>query len=157
MQISGIKIFVTIIAVISSLAGIASLIFYLIDKHSENPQDISGNWEMKFKIEKSSYIPYIDKSMTFKLFFTQEKNKIEAKGEKWWIDDVEIPFEQHDPMELKGSIKGNKFTCTYTLKGTKRTTFGNIEAELSEDTKIITGVFTGTAADTKGSVFGKKK
>lgn len=147
-----------IITFIASFVTIVSFLFYLVDRYSETPTNISGSWEMKFSILESSYKPYIGKSMTFKLFFTQKKGEIEAKGEKWWIDDKEIPFEQHDRMELKGTIiDGNKLSCTYTLHGNRRETIGNIEGEISDNAKSILGTFYGTVADSKGPVWGMKK
>lgn len=142
---------------IATILSIVLACYVIKDRYFGTLPNISGNWEIKFNINESSYIPYIGKSMTFKLFFTQVNNEIEAKGEKWWIDDIEIPFEQHDPLELKGTIEGDKLVCTYTLKGIKRTTYGNLDILISKDTRRVEGKFTGTVADTKGTINGMKK
>lgn len=147
---------IKIFGFIATILAVVTSIFIVFDRYFGDPPDISGKWEIKFNIEESSFIPYKGRSMTFKLFFIQVKNEIEAKGEKWRIDNKEIPFGQHDPIDVKGTIQGNKLYCTYTLKGTKRTTVGNIEAIILENSQTLNGKFSGTAADMKGSVIGMK-
>lgn len=144
-------------ALLATILSIITAIIFLEERYINEPAEIAGNWEMKFMINESSYKPYIGKSMTFKLYFIQKENEIEGKGEKWWIDDKEISIGQHDQMELKGTIDGDIFTCTYTLHGTRRVTTGIIEAEISNNTKSMNGTFSGTAADTKGLFKGVKK
>ncbi len=146
-----------LVASIASVLTIITALIFLVERYFNAPADISGNWEIKQIIKESSYKPYIGKTATFKIFITQTDNEIEAKGEKWWIDDKEIPFEQHDPIILKGTVDKNKLTCTYTLKGIKRETTGIIEAEISKDEKSMDGTFSGTAADTKGPIKGLRK
>ncbi len=116
-------------------------------------KDISGQWHLEFKVEKSSYKAYIGETHTQKIYFTQNENNIIGKGEKWQYNGEDLPFDQHRKVEYNGTISGSLLKALFVLHGLKRETDGEIVATIDGDT--MEGTFSGTAADTKGTVRGR--
>ncbi len=115
-------------------------------------KDIGGKWHLEFKVEKSSYNPYIGETHTQRIYFTQIENSINGKGEKWEYNGKALPFDQHRKVEYTGTISGNVLKALFTLHGLKRETEGEIIATINGNT--MEGTFSGTAADTKGTMKG---
>jgi hypothetical protein len=141
------------VAFIASLISIVTFISTLIAWYSLRSEscNINGEWKFTFSIESSSMKSYIGKSAGYKIFIHQDGNKINGKGDKWWVDNIEIPYSQHDRFEFDGSDKNKLFNGNYVLYGTLKTTEGGFEMKIINDSVMI-GVFAGTAADTKGHV-----
>lgn len=119
-------------------------------------ENITGQWYLTFTNESSSYRPYIGETHTQKVFFTQDKCSIEGEGEKWEYNGVVLPFNMHRRLNYKGTVEGKRITARYILNGLKRESEGNIDVVINQDGKTLMGKFSGTAGDTKGSVYGKR-
>lgn len=109
---------------------------------------------LKFEIEKSSLKRYIGKSSTFKVHIRMSNKELEANGEMWQVDDQDIPYSQHIPIEIKGVKKGRNFECTYIQYGAIRTTTGSFKARLDQKSGRLVGKYSGTAANTSGPMTG---
>lgn len=112
-------------------------------------KEINGEWKLTFYIESSTLKRYIGKSSGNRIVVTTDNEKFKAKGERWWVDDVEIPYSEHDIIEFEGQLKGSDLTATYTLYGQKRTSVGSIKMKVVNNDSMF-GSFTGTAANTSG-------
>lgn len=115
----------------------------------KHAHDLNGEWKLTFYIESSTLKRYIGKSSGNKIMIHTNDESFDAKGERWWVDDVAIPFSQHDRIEFTGTIKEEELNATYTLYGQQRTSSGSIKMHLIDENHLE-GTFTGTAADTKG-------
>ncbi|MCW3104458.1 MAG: hypothetical protein JWO09_2898 [Bacteroidetes bacterium] len=103
--------------IIGVTAGILSIlggleVFYL----KMTTKDFSGQWKITCNIKTSTYQPYIGKSSGWKVFFTQNGDKLNGRGEMTWIDDKEIPFSQHSPITMEGIVDGDEITLNYTMQ-----------------------------------------
>jgi hypothetical protein len=139
----GIALFLSIVAV-----------FVFFKKCST--KNVSGNWYIELKVEKSAYKPYIGETHSQKVFFIQNEINVRGDGEKWEYNGKYLPAEEHRKIEYEGSMDGRILFAKYVLHGQKRTSEGSIKVELSSDGKKMEGTFTGTAGETSGTLVGKK-
>jgi hypothetical protein len=144
------KILTGILGLIITLVGI----FAIYKQYSR--KDITGNWKMTFKNLESSFTPYVGETHTQKVYFTQNEAAIIGNGEKWEYNGKLLPFDQHRKIEYQGIVDSDKLKANYKLYGLKRETTGCIDIIISSDGKTLSGNFSGTAGDTKGTVFGEK-
>lgn len=119
--------------------------------------DIVGEWYLEFKVEKSTYKAYIGDMHTQKIYFNQIENKVTGKGEKWEYNGELLEYTKHRKLEYEGNIKGREFKANYVLHGRDRETTGFVIAKISSDGKIMTGTFSGTAANSSGVLRGEKQ
>lgn len=109
---------------------------------------ISGEWHFKFQVKASTYNPYIDAVTEYKVHVIQEKEKIMGNGEKWKYKGELLPYANHDPIEITGTVIDDTLYCKYNLKGISRETSGSFKGYYKDGTLV--GVFSGTAADVSG-------
>lgn len=121
----------------------------------KHTHDLNGEWKLTFYIESSTLKRYIGKSSGNKILVHTNDQKFDASGERWWVDEVAIPFSEHDRIEFAGTLKEEQLNATYILYGQKRTSSGSINMHLLDENHLV-GTFTGTAADTKGKAILEK-
>jgi|GEM_PF-3689190 len=145
------------IALIIGILTLPSLLYgdYCWYNSQIHTHQLDGEWKFTFAIQSSSMKAYVGKSAGYKLYIQQNGNIVNGKGEKWWIDDKEIPYSQHDRLEFVGSLNEETVTANYTLYGTKRTSTGTFNIKLNEDNNMEGG-FSGTAANTQGRLLANK-
>ncbi|MES2726481.1 MAG: hypothetical protein V4643_05225 [Bacteroidota bacterium] len=141
-----------LIAIIGTLV---SGLIYCKDNFWKNEQEIGGAWKFTFSIQESSKPSYIGLSAGYKIYISQEGNVVKGKGEKFWVNDIEIPSKQHDPLTFEGTITDGVLKANYELTGTKRKSYGSFIMKI--DNTEITGTFQGSAADAKGKVVATKE
>ena len=112
---------------------------------------IAGEWDLNLKIESTSYNPYKNLEVGYKIYLSQHEKRVVGRGEKWWVDGEEIPFSQHDPIRVEGVMIGNELPLSFILKGSKRETVGTFDLRLESEDKFI-GTFSTTGANSRGSV-----
>jgi len=142
--------------IIGVTAGILSIlggleVYYL----KMTTKDFSGQWKITCNIKASSYRLYIGKSTGWKVFFTQTGDKLYGRGEMTWVDDKEIPFSQHSPITMDGTVDGDEITLNYTISGERRLSYGEIKLMMDSDV-LAQGTFSGTAANSSGSSVAEK-
>jgi hypothetical protein len=144
--------------IIASILGAVGMIygtFEIYDKFST--PEVHGEWFIKLKVENSSYRPYIGDEIGIKAFFNQLEKTVSGHGEKWQYRGRLIEYAMHDRLEFAGCVDGECFRLTYTLFGKKRQTTGTMDMIISEDGKKMYGTFTGTAADSKGTIIAERR
>jgi len=114
--------------------------------------EVTGWWYVDFTVESTSYRPYNGVVYGYRIAFSQNGKDVEGIGEKWSEDGKELPSAQHMPIRLKGISSQSQVKLTYELKGTKRETLGSVVLGPTNDSSLLQGTFTGTAADVKGKV-----
>ena len=127
-------------------------IWGIYEKYST--KDITGLWHIEFTVISSTKKSYIGETHTQRVYFKQSESDIEGKGEKWDYNGKPLPYDQHRKLEYSGTIKGKVLKAVYVLHGLLRETEGAIEVVFDGDK--LEGTFTGTAADSKGTVKGEK-
>ena len=119
-------------------------------------ENVSGNWYIELKVEKSAYKPYIGETHTQKVFFIQNENSVRGDGEKWEYNGKYLPAEAHRKLEYEGFMDGNTLFAKYVLHGLKRVSEGSISVVISDDGKTMEGTFMGTAGESSGTLKGRK-
>lgn len=140
---------------IAVLVTLLTAVIYFKDRIAGNKHEIRGAWKFNFKVQKSSKNSFVGLVAGYKIYITQEGNIIRGKGEKCWINGVELPSEQHDPLTFEGIITDGLLNAQYELLGTKRKSYGEFSVNISNTE--MTGTFQGSAADSKGDVLATRE
>jgi len=156
--------YIQILKLISLIVGIIGGIIVIITAlpKKDNSVDLSGYWEMTFKVEKSSLDRYDNGNLEYKyrISINQKGNTIDGKGEKFWErfqgKETFYNLDQKTPITLSGNIKNNKLKVNTSEKGTRRETTGFIEFDLTKDLTRINGKFKTTAANSSGTAILEK-
>ncbi|MBC8756599.1 hypothetical protein H2O64_18145 [Kordia sp. YSTF-M3] len=150
------KVITKIVAVISFIVLLTTLILNFNDVKNifSSKVDITGEWTLNFHIQETSYNAYNNKTAEYKMHFIQSNKQIKGEGEKWRFNNKELPFNEHDPLIVTGKYKNDSIYCTYVLKGVRRETKGSFVVAYENDE--MNGYFSGTAANSKGKVSGKR-
>lgn len=88
----------------------------------------------------------------YKVYIIQEGKSIRGKGEKFWLNDIEIPSAQHDPLVFEGIISDGIWKVHYELYGVKRKSYGEFILKIEN----MEGTFEGSGANAKGKVIALK-
>ena len=112
--------------------------------------DVSGKWQLDLTIESTSYTPYKDLDVRYILYLQQNGKVIKGKGEKWLVNNKEIPFSAHTRIEMEGTILENKVYLSFELFGANRVTVGELDLRFNPDKNKMTGTFSTTGADSSG-------
>lgn len=142
-----------LIAAFSLLSGAFSC--YKAVEYFRTP-NIAGEWYLTLKVESSTYHAYIGDVIGIKAFFTQVENSVTGHGEKWDYRGARLPYSQHRKMEFTGSLKNKSLKTDYILHGELAETTGMIAVEVTDGGTKMQGTFTGTAADSKGTITGER-
>lgn len=134
----------TLLTIIGGLASVYTLY------RSYKCKNITGTWKINCHINSSTYKAYIGKSSGYRISFIQQGEKLTGSGEMFWIDDQVIPYTQHIQIQMEGIVDGEEIRITYTLFGQERTTSGSMKLNIADNK--MTGVFDGTAANSRGTV-----
>lgn len=119
--------------------------------------DISGEWYLTLTNTSSTRKAYVGDVTGLKVFFTQTDKSISGQGEKWEYRGQLLDYNQHRKLEFVGKLDGKIFKTSFVLHGELRETTGIMELEITDGGKKMIGTFSGTAADTKGTIIGIKK
>ena len=151
-----VKIISLIIGIFAGIATIIGVVIAILPEKDDSI-DLSGCWEMTFKIESSELAAHKNGKLEYKyrLTFNQKGSNIEGVGEKFWekINGVEVFYNrnQKTPILINGKIEKNILSATISEEGMKRKTTGFIEFEIIEKSiDRIQGKFKTTAANSSG-------
>lgn len=118
--------------------------------------NIAGEWYLTLTVQESSYRPYIGDIIGVKAYFTQTEKSLSGHGEKWEYRGKLLDYKDHSKLDFEGSLDGRTLKLNYVLHGKLRETTGSFNLEVTDRGSNMQGNFTGTAANTKGTIVGKK-
>ena len=103
--------------------------------NSRTPErgELSGSWVLTNRIEQSSVAAFHDLTLTFRLQLNQDGNHVSGQGLKWEENGRPIHSRGRTPIAVKGTIEGNKVVLSFTERGTRRTSHGRLELQLTDD------------------------
>jgi len=148
-----IQIATAISGMIACIAALVAIVQYFEVQPSHS---ISGKWRLDLTIESTNYQPYQGMHVGYVLFLTNKETHITGNGEKYWLNEKILPTEQHDHIELIGTIYNDSVHFIFELHGLLRKTVGEFNLVLSEDRNELTGTFNTTGASSSGSVIAKR-
>lgn len=113
-------------------------------------QDLNGEWRVVNTVEKTAYKSFDNMQVGFRLTINQNGSEFTAKGEKFSENGQTLPTARRTPIQVKGSIDGDKVIATFTEDGRTRRTNGRFVWTLQNGGDGLSGTFVSTAASSSG-------
>lgn len=115
-----------------------------------NVQDLNGEWRVVNTVEKTAYKSFDNMQVGFRLTINQNGKEFTAKGEKFSENGQALPTARRTPIQVKGSIEGDKVVATFTEDGRMRRTNGRFVWKLQNGGDGLSGTFVSSAANSSG-------
>jgi hypothetical protein len=112
--------------------------------------DLNGVWRLVNTIEKTDYKSFHKMQLGFRLKIDQRGKDFTAKGEKFSENGQTLPANSRTPIQLQGSIEGDKIVATFVEDGRLRRSNGRFVWKLQSSGDRLTGTFVSTAANNSG-------
>ena len=129
-----------------------------VDKNTKEPvaTDLTGRWSVINTVQKTSFRPYDNLQIGFDLSINQSGDTFTGRGEKVTENGRRLPSGSRTPIEVKGSVKGDRVEATFFEAGAQRKTNGRFVWRIDKVSGGLTGSFVTTAARSKGTSSAKK-
>lgn len=150
-----------LINLLANLGGgfVIAIVFFLLSDYIFKIPNLSGSWIAKVTTQKTSYNPYKDMVLTYKIFIWLEGKNIYGSGEK--IKEVtsgntrEYTAENRSQIKIRGSVlkkylTPDKIVIHIEEKNEKR--ISSTIYLLKKKKKKWSGKFYSTIADSEGNV-----
>ena len=118
--------------------------------------DLTGNWTVINTVEQSAYEPYRNMKIGFNVAINQAGRDFTGTGEKISENGRSLPAAGRTPIQVKGTIDGDKIQATFSENGAVRKTNGRFVWRIDRGSGGLTGTFVSTAARTSGKSAAKK-
>lgn len=119
--------------------------------------DLNGNWTVVNTVEQTSYEAYKNMRVGFNVSINQNGKAFTGRGEKISENGRSLPAAGRTPIEVKGTINGDKVEATFSESGAMRKTNGRFVWRIDKSSGGLTGTFVSTAARTSGKSAAKKE
>lgn len=125
------------------------------DKDRSPAQDLTGKWNVVNTVSKTSYNSYNNMEIGFDLSIEQHGTGFTGTGQKVSENGRRLPAGSRTPIQLQGSIDGDRVEATFFEQGTARKTNGRFIWKINK-AGGLTGTFNSTAARTSGKSTARK-
>jgi hypothetical protein len=112
--------------------------------------DLSGNWKVVNTVEQTSFQAFRNLEVGFNLAIDQSGKDFTGRGEKVSENGRSLPQTSRTPIELKGSIEGDRIEATFSESGSARKTTGRFVWRIDKASGALTGTFSSNAARARG-------
>jgi hypothetical protein len=123
-------------------------------KSTPNPvntaRDLSGKWNVVNTIETTSYSTYKNMKIGFALSINQNGSTFTGNGKKVSENGRSLPAGSRTPIQVKGSIKGDRIEATFFEAGSARKSNGKFVWRIDKAGRGLTGNFATSAARSSG-------
>lgn len=126
------------------------------EQTSSAATDLTGRWSVVNTVQQTSYRPFDNLQIGFDLSINQTGDSFTGRGEKVSENGRTLPSSSRTPIEVKGSVKGDRVEATFFEAGTRRKTNGRFIWRIDKTSRTLSGSFVTTAAGTKGTSSAKK-
>jgi hypothetical protein len=113
-------------------------------------RDLSGKWSIVNTVETTSYRSFKNLKVGFDLSINQNGTNFTGSGQKISENGHTLPADSRTPIQLKGTIKGDRIEATFFEEGTARKTNGRFVWRIDRAGRGLTGTFASTAARSRG-------
>ena len=121
---------------------------------SESPsvpvEDLTGEWRVVNTVEKTNYKSFDNMEVGFHLVISQTGKDFTAKGEKFSENGQTLSAANRTPIQLTGTISGDKVVATFVEDGRTRRTNGRFVWRVQSDGDRLAGTFVSSAANSSG-------
>jgi len=123
-------------------------------KESKKPvsavRDLSGKWSVVNSIDTTAYGSFKNMKIGFDLSIDQTGSTFTGKGRKVSENGRSLPASSRTPIQVQGSINGDRIEATFIEDGTARRSNGKFVWRLDKSGRGLTGNFATTAARSRG-------
>ena len=123
-------------------------------KESKKPisavRDLSGKWMVVNSIDTTAYQSFKNMKIGFDLSIDQTGSTFTGKGRKVSENGRSLPASSRTPIQVQGSINGDRIEATFIEDGTARKSNGKFVWRIDRAGRGLTGTFNTTAARSRG-------
>ena len=120
------------------------------EKHIAKVQDLTGEWHVINTVQSTAYKSFDNMKVGFRLKINQQGKEFTGKGEKFSENGQTLPAANRTPIQVTGSIDGDKVVATFVEDGRMRKTNGRFVWKLQAGGDHLAGTFVSTAANSSG-------
>jgi Domain of unknown function (DUF4388) len=113
-------------------------------------QDLTGQWKVVNHVEKTAYRSFDNLELGFRLVINQNGSKFTANGEKVSENGRSLPASGRTPIQVIGSIEGDRVEATFSEIGAVRKTNGRFVWRIQRNGSGLAGTFVSSAARSSG-------
>jgi len=113
-------------------------------------QNLSGKWNVVNTVQTTSYRSFKNLKLGFDLSIDQNGNSFTGRGLKVSENGRTLPANSRTPIQVKGSINGDRVEAVFYEEGTARKTNGRFVWRIDSAGRGLTGSFNTTAARSSG-------
>jgi hypothetical protein len=113
-------------------------------------RDLTGKWNVVNSVQKTSYRSFQNMNIGFELTINQSGKSFTGAGQKVSENGHSLPATSRTPIEVKGSIDGDRVEATFFEQGTLRKTNGRFVWRIDQASGGLNGTFVTTAAGSSG-------
>jgi uncharacterized membrane protein len=122
----------------------------------EEPEDIgkqylTGTWTVVNTVRETSYQPFVNLRIGYRLIISQNGSNFTAEGEKLSENGRVLPMTRRTAIHLSGALEGESIVASFVEKGTRRQTNGRFVWKLDRERTLMKGTFVSTAANSSGT------
>ncbi|HKG47344.1 MAG TPA: DUF4388 domain-containing protein [Pyrinomonadaceae bacterium] len=124
-------------------------------KREEKPitttlRDLSGKWNIINTIDATSYTAFKNLKIGFNLAINQTGTTFTGNGQKVSENGRTLPAGSRTPIQVKGTIKGDRIEATFFEQGAARKSNGTFVWRIDKAGRGLTGNFATNAARSRG-------
>ncbi len=123
-------------------------------KESKKPlnaiRDLSGKWSVVNSIDTTAYSSFKNMKIGFDLSIDQRGSTFTGKGRKVSENGRSLPANSRTPIQVQGSINGDRIEATFIEEGSARKSNGKFVWRIDKSGRGLTGNFATTAAHSRG-------
>jgi len=113
-------------------------------------QDPSGKWNIVNSVDTTAYRSFKNMKIGFALSINQTGTSFTGTGLKVSENGRSLPAGSRTPIQVQGSINGDRIEATFVEDGTARKSNGKFMWRLDRNGRGLTGSFATTAARSSG-------
>lgn len=126
-----------------------------IDHGTSAAPELTGNWNIVNTVQKTSYNSFNNLKVGFALSIQQNGDGFTGTGQKVSENGRSLPASSRTPIQVKGSIHGDRVEATFFEDGAARKTNGRFVWRVDK-AGALTGTFTTNAARSSGKSTARK-
>jgi len=113
-------------------------------------RDLSGKWTVVNSIDTTAYSSFKNMKIGFDLSIDQTGSTFTGKGRKVSENGRSLPANSRTPIQVQGSINGDRIEATFIEEGSARKSNGKFVWRIDKSGRGLTGNFATTAARSRG-------
>ncbi len=128
------------------------------NKKPVNPgRDLSGKWTIVNSVDSTAYGSFKNMKIGFDVSINQTGSTFTGKGRKVSENGRSLPANSRTPIQVQGSINGDRIEATFVEEGSARKSNGKFVWRIDKAGRGLTGNFATTAARSSGKSAGTRE